>query len=36
MQAAMPYVDDLLAAGRLSDLASVIDLLESVPARRAR
>lgn len=36
MQAALPYVDDLLAAGRLQDLASVIDLLESVPVRRTR
>lgn len=36
MKAAMPYVDDFLAAGRFSDLASVVRLLESVPERRVR
>jgi hypothetical protein len=36
MKAAMPYIDDFLAAGRFSDLASVVKLLESVPERRAR
>lgn len=36
MRAALPYVDDFLAAGRLNDLASVVELLESVPERRAR
>lgn len=36
MQAAMPYIDDFLPAGRFSDLASVVRLLESVPERRAR
>jgi hypothetical protein len=36
MKAAMPYIDDFLAAGRFSDLASVVSLLESVPERRAR
>lgn len=34
MQAALPHVDDFLAAGRLSDLTSVVALLESVPERR--
>jgi uncharacterized protein with von Willebrand factor type A (vWA) domain len=34
MQAALPYVDDFLAAANLSDLATVVDLLESVPAHR--
>ena len=34
MQAALPYVDDLLAAGTLVDLRSVVRLLESIPARR--
>lgn len=36
MRAAMPFVDDFLSAGRLHDLASVVDLLESVPERRMR
>ncbi len=36
MRAALPYVDDFLAAGRLSDLATVIELLESVPPRSRR
>lgn len=36
MQAALPHVDDFLAAGRFSDLASVVGLLESVPERRRR
>jgi uncharacterized protein with von Willebrand factor type A (vWA) domain len=36
MRAALPHVDDFLAAGRLSDLASVVELLESVPERRSR
>lgn len=36
MQAALPFVDDLLASGNLADLATVVDLLESVPARRRR
>lgn len=36
MRAALPYVDDFLAAGRLTDLASVIEVLESVPERRPR
>jgi uncharacterized protein with von Willebrand factor type A (vWA) domain len=38
MQAALPYVDDLLAAGSLRDLTDVIRLLESVgdPRRAVR
>ena len=36
MQAALPHIDDFLAAGRFSDLATVVRLLESVPARRRR
>lgn len=36
MRAALPYVDDFLAAGRLIDLASVVRLLESVPEKRSR
>ena len=36
MRAALPHVDDFLAAGRLVDLVSVVELLESVPERRAR
>lgn len=36
MRAALPFVDDFLAAGRLDDLASVVALLESVPARSRR
>ncbi len=34
MQAALPYIDDLLAAGTLVDLHTVVRLLESIPARR--
>ena len=34
MQAALPYIDDLVAAGSLVDLHSVVRLLESIPARR--
>ncbi len=34
MQAALPHIDDLLAAGNLLDLREVVRLLESVPARR--
>ncbi|HEX5671685.1 MAG TPA: VWA domain-containing protein [Acidimicrobiia bacterium] len=33
MQAALPYVDDFLPAANLTDLASVVALLESLPAR---
>jgi len=33
MQAALPHVDDFLPAANLTDLASVVALLESVPAR---
>lgn len=36
MRAALPYVDDFLAAGRFSDLETVVKLLESVPERRPR
>lgn len=36
MRAALPYIDDFLAAGRFTDLASVVALLESVPERRRR
>lgn len=36
MRAALPHIDDFLAAGRFNDLASVVDLLESVPERRRR
>lgn len=36
MRAAMPYIDDFLAAGRLTDLETVVTLLESVPERRRR
>ncbi len=36
MRAALPHVDDFLAAGRLRDLASVVELLESVPERKTR
>lgn len=36
MRAAMPYIDDFLAAGRFTDLATVVALLESVPERRRR
>jgi uncharacterized protein with von Willebrand factor type A (vWA) domain len=34
MRAALSYVDDFLSAANLSDLATVVDLLESVPAHR--
>lgn len=34
MQAALPYIDDLLAAATVLDLREVVRLLESVPARR--
>lgn len=36
MRAALPYVDDFLAAGRLSDLASIVELLESIPEKTRR
>lgn len=36
MRAALPHVDDFLPAGSLSDLASVVRLLESVPERSPR
>ena len=36
MRAALPHIDDFLPAGRLNDLASVVALLESIPARRLR
>ena len=34
MQAALPYIDDFLPAANLTDLTSVVELLESIPARR--
>jgi len=34
MKAVLPYVDDFLAAGNLTDLRSVVDLLETVPSDR--
>ena len=34
MRAAMPYVDDFLPVGTLSDLAAVVRLLEGVPKRK--
>lgn len=34
MQAALPYIDDLLSAANILDLREVVRLLESVPARR--
>lgn len=34
MQAALPHIDDLLAAANILDLREVVRLLESVPARR--
>ncbi len=34
MRAALPHVDDFLPAANLTDLATLIELLESVPARR--
>lgn len=33
MRAALPYVDDFLAAGTLSHLAGLVELLESLPPR---
>ena len=36
MRAALPHVDDFLPAANLTDLASVVALLESVPARVLR
>jgi len=35
MRAAMPYVDDFLPVGTLSDLAAVVRLLETVPRKRS-
>ena len=34
MRAALPHVDDFLAGGRLSDLATLVSLLESLPERK--
>lgn len=34
MQAALPHVDDFLPSANLNDLATLVDLLESIPARR--
>ncbi len=34
MRTVLPFVDDFLSASNLGDLATVVDLLESVPARR--
>lgn len=34
MLAALPYVDDFLPSANLSDLAKLVNLLESIPARR--
>lgn len=34
MRTVLPYLDDFLAAGSLSDLRGVVKLLESVPVRR--
>lgn len=34
MTAALPHVDDFLAGGRLSDLATLVSLLESLPPRK--
>lgn len=34
MKAALPHVDDFLAGGRLSDLATLVSLLETLPERR--
>ncbi len=34
MRTVLPYVDDFLAAGNVSDLRAVIRLLESIPSRR--
>lgn len=34
MKAALPHVDDFLAGGRLSDLATLVSLLETLPDRK--
>ena len=34
MRAALPHVDDFLAAGTVTHLAGLVDLLESLPPRR--
>ncbi len=34
MRAALPHVDDFLGGGRLSDLATLVSLLESLPERK--
>ena len=34
MKAALPHVDDFLAGGRLSDLATLVSLLETLPTRK--
>jgi len=34
MKAVLPHVDDLLPVANLSDVAEVVHLLESIPARR--
>jgi hypothetical protein len=36
MQAALPFIDDFLPSANLNDLRTVIELLESVPARALR
>jgi uncharacterized protein with von Willebrand factor type A (vWA) domain len=33
MKAALPHVDDFLPVGSLSDLATLVELLEAIPAR---
>jgi hypothetical protein len=35
MKAVLPYVDDFLPAANLSDLTTVIKLLESIPVHRS-
>jgi uncharacterized protein with von Willebrand factor type A (vWA) domain len=35
MKAALPHVDDFLPAANLSDLTTVVTLLESIPAHRS-
>jgi uncharacterized protein with von Willebrand factor type A (vWA) domain len=35
MKAALPYVDDFLPAANLSDLTTVVRLLESIPVHRS-
>ncbi|MGF1668235.1 MAG: VWA domain-containing protein [Acidimicrobiia bacterium] len=35
MKAALPHVDDFLPVGSLSDLATLVELLEAIPARAA-